>query len=78
MSAVGEALWKRADAPTVRSLRTAPTPIGHFWQAAILGALTAEETQEWHTGTAQAVAEGTYFIAQAHHGAIGIKPETVG
>jgi SAM-dependent methyltransferase len=54
------------------------TPIGHFWQAAILGALTAEETQEWHAGLAQAVAEGTYFIAQAHHGAIGRKPETVG
>jgi SAM-dependent methyltransferase len=54
------------------------TPIGQFWQAAILGALTAEETQEWQAGMAQAVAEGTYFIAQAHHGAIGIKPETVG
>ncbi len=54
------------------------TPIGHFWQAAILGALTPEETQEWHAGMAQAVAEGTYFIAQAHHGAVGVKPEPVG
>jgi len=53
-------------------------PIGQFWQAAILGALTAEETQEWHAGMAQAVAEGTYFIAQAHHCAVGTKPETVG
>jgi SAM-dependent methyltransferase len=54
------------------------TPLGQFVQAGILGALTAEETQEWHAGMAQAVVEGTYFIAQAHHGAIGIKPETVG
>jgi SAM-dependent methyltransferase len=54
------------------------TPFGQFSQAAILGALTAEETQEWHAGMAQAVAEGTYFIAQAHHCAVGTKPETVG
>jgi SAM-dependent methyltransferase len=50
------------------------TPFGQFSQAAILGALTAEETQEWHAGMAQAVAEGTYFIAQAHHCAVGTKP----
>jgi SAM-dependent methyltransferase len=54
------------------------TPRGQFTQAGILGALTAEETQEWHTGVAQAVAEGTCFIAQAYHCAVGTKPETVG
>jgi SAM-dependent methyltransferase len=54
------------------------TPFGQFSQAAILGALTAEETQEWHAGMAQAVAEGTYFIAQAHHCAVGTKPGTGG
>jgi SAM-dependent methyltransferase len=50
------------------------TPVGQFAQAAILGALTAEETQEWDASMAQAVAEGTYFVAQAHHCAIGTKP----
>ena len=54
------------------------TPLGQFVQAGILGTLTAEETQEWHAGLAQAMAEGTYCIAQAHHCAIGTKPETVG
>ena len=54
------------------------TPLGQFSHAAILGALTAEETQEWHVGMAQAVADETYFIAQAHHCAVGTKPETVG
>ncbi len=54
------------------------TPLGQFVHAGILGTLTVEETQEWHAGMAQAVAEGTYFIAQAHHCAVGTKPETVG
>jgi 2-polyprenyl-6-methoxyphenol hydroxylase-like FAD-dependent oxidoreductase len=37
-----------------------------------------EETQEWHAGMAQAVADGTgtYFIAQPFHCAVGMKPET--
>ena len=58
--------------------RGAKTPLGQFVHAGILGTLTVEETQEWHAGMAQAVAEGTYFIAQAHHCAVGTKPETVG
>ena len=37
---------------------------------------TPEETQEWHAGMAQAVADGTYFIAQPFHWAVGMKPET--
>ena len=42
------------------------------------GVLSAEETQEWHEGMAQAVAEGTYLIAAPFHCAVGTKPETVG
>jgi SAM-dependent methyltransferase len=53
------------------------TPIGLFLQAGILGTLSAEETQEWHAAVAHAVAEGTYLIAQAHHGAVGIKPKAM-
>jgi hypothetical protein len=52
------------------------TPQAQFSQGAILGALTAEETQEWHAGVAEAVADGTYFIAQPFHCAVGIKPRT--
>jgi len=50
------------------------TPQAQFAQSAILGAITAEETQEWHLGVAQAVADGTYFIAQPFHCAVGTKP----
>jgi SAM-dependent methyltransferase len=52
------------------------TPQAQFAYGAILGALTAEETQEWHVGLAHAVADGTYFIAQPFHCAIGTKRET--
>lgn len=51
------------------------TPQGQFAHGAILGALTDDETQEWHAGVAQAVADGTYFIAQPFHCALGTKPE---
>jgi ubiquinone/menaquinone biosynthesis C-methylase UbiE len=37
------------------------TPQAQFLQAGILSTLTAEETQEWYSGMAQAVADGTYF-----------------
>jgi SAM-dependent methyltransferase len=49
------------------------TPQAQFASSAILGALTAEETQAWHAGMAQAVADGTYFIAQPFHCAVGTK-----
>jgi SAM-dependent methyltransferase len=52
------------------------TPQAQFSHGAILGALTADETREWHAGLAQAVADGTYFIAQPFHCAVGIKPGT--
>lgn len=54
------------------------TPQAQFAYSAILGALTAEETQEWHAGMARAVADGTYFIAQPFHCAVGTKPRTTG
>ena len=54
------------------------TPQAQFAHGAILGALNAEETQEWHAGMSQAVADGTYFIAQPFHCAVGTKPETMG
>jgi len=52
------------------------TPQAQFAHGAILGALTTEEAQEWHAGVAEAVADGTYFIAQPFHCAVGIKTET--
>jgi len=53
------------------------TSQAQFAHGAILGALTAGETQEWHAGMAQAVTDGTYFIAQPFHCAVGTKPETM-
>jgi len=52
------------------------TPQAQFAHGAILGALSTEETQEWHAGIAQAVANGTYFIAQPFHCAVGTKGES--
>jgi SAM-dependent methyltransferase len=53
----------------------AETPQAQFAHGAILGALTAEETQEWHAAMAQGVGDGTYFIAQPFHCAVGTKPK---
>ena len=51
--------------PQFAALRADPdTPQAQFAHGAILGALSDEETQEWHAGVAQALADGTYFIAQ--------------
>jgi SAM-dependent methyltransferase len=62
--------------PQFAALAQPETAQAHFAQGAILGALTPEETQEWHTAMAQAVADGTYFIAQPFHCAVGTKPAT--
>lgn len=51
------------------------TPQAQFAHGAILGALTDDETQEWHAGMVQAAADGTYFIAQPFHCAVGTKPQ---
>jgi len=59
--------------PQFAALAQPQTPQAQFAHGSILGALTAEETEEWHAGMAQAVADGTYFIAQPFHCAIGTK-----
>jgi SAM-dependent methyltransferase len=64
--------------PQFAAFEQPQTPQAQFSHAAILGALTTEETHEWHTGMAQAVADGTYFIAQPFHCAVGTKPGTPG
>jgi SAM-dependent methyltransferase len=62
--------------PQLAAFEQPHTPQAQFAHGAILGALSAEETQEWHAGMAQALADGTYFIAQPFHCAVGTKPKT--
>jgi len=62
--------------PQFAALEQSDTPQAQFAHGAILGALSADETQEWHAGMAQAVADGSYFIAQPFHCAVGTKPAT--
>jgi ubiquinone/menaquinone biosynthesis C-methylase UbiE len=40
----------------------------------ILAALTPAETEAWHRAVAAAIADGTFFIAQAYHCAVATKP----
>lgn len=51
------------------------TAQAQFAHSAIVSTLNPEETEEWRTAVAQAVADKTYFIAQPYHCAIGTKPE---
>jgi SAM-dependent methyltransferase len=51
------------------------TAQAQFAHSAIVSSFNPEETQEWHTAVAQAVADNTYFIAQPFHCALGSKPE---
>jgi SAM-dependent methyltransferase len=60
--------------PQLAAFEQPDTPQAQFAHGAILSALTPEETREWHAGVAQAVAAGTYFIAQPFHCAVGTKP----
>jgi SAM-dependent methyltransferase len=62
--------------PQLATSADTATPRAQFTHGAILGALTAEETKEWHAAMAQALADGTYFISQPFHCAVGMKPET--
>jgi hypothetical protein len=64
--------------PQFGALEEPDTPQAQFAQGAILGALNPGETQEWHVGMAQAVADKTYFIAQPFHCAVGTKPGRLG
>jgi SAM-dependent methyltransferase len=43
-------------------------------QQQLLATLSPEEVLEWRRTVAQAEAEGTFFIAQPHHCAVGTKP----
>ncbi len=45
-----------------------------MFQQQILATLGPEEAQEWLCAVAQAEAEGTFFIAQPFHCAVGTKP----
>jgi SAM-dependent methyltransferase len=44
------------------------------YQHQILAALTPAETETWHQAVAAAKDDGTFFIAQAYHCAVGTKP----
>ena len=44
------------------------------YQQQILAALTPAETEAWHRAVAAAERDGTFFIAQAYHCAVGQKP----
>jgi hypothetical protein len=43
-------------------------------QQQLLATLSPDEALEWRRAVAQAAAEGTFFIAQPHHCAVGTKP----
>lgn len=45
-----------------------------FMEAEIFTNLTPEELLEWQAAAAKAEAEGTYFIAEVYHCAVGTKP----
>ena len=51
------------------------TAQAQFADSAIVSTLNPDETEDWRTAVAQAVADKTYFIAQPFHCAIGTKPE---
>jgi len=44
------------------------------YQQQILAALTPAEATTWQQAVAAAKADGTFFIAQAYHCAVGTKP----
>jgi SAM-dependent methyltransferase len=76
-------LYRRFHAAGLTELRCFPqlvaiTPaeVSRFTisQQQILAMLTSDEGAEWRSAAAQAEAEGTFFIATAHHCAVGTKP----
>jgi hypothetical protein len=44
------------------------------YQQQILAALTPAEAATWHRAVAAAERDGTFFIAQSYHCAVGTKP----
>jgi SAM-dependent methyltransferase len=63
--------------PQLAAFDEPETPQAQFAHGAMLGVLSAEETQEWREALVQAVADGTYLIAAPFHCAVGTKPETL-
>ena len=49
-------------------------PTAYYYLDRLAGRLSDEERHEWQTAMTQAEAEGTLFIAQPFHGAVGTKP----
>ena len=45
-----------------------------FLQGEILAVLTPEEAEEWRTAVTEGEAEGTFFITEPYHCAVGTKP----
>jgi SAM-dependent methyltransferase len=80
---VGDAsLYRRLAALGLKGLKCFPQLVSvvpgseriERYQQQILAALTPAETETWRRAVATAMAEGTFFIAQAYHCAIGTKP----
>jgi ubiquinone/menaquinone biosynthesis C-methylase UbiE len=75
-------LYRRLAALGLEGLRCFPQMVSvvpgseriERYQQQILAALTPAETATWHTAVAAAKADGTFFIAQAYHCAVGTKP----
>ena len=44
------------------------------YEQQILAALTLGETEQWRQAVTAAKADGTFFITQAYHCAVGSKP----
>ena len=61
--------------PQFAAFNRPDTAQAQFAHSAIASSLNPEETQEWRAAVAHAVADGTYFIAQPFHCALGPKPE---
>ena len=45
-----------------------------FMQGDIFPTLTPEEMEEWRAAVVEGEAEGTFFIAELYHCAVGTKP----
>jgi SAM-dependent methyltransferase len=76
-------LYRRLQAAGLRQVKMLPqfaafddphTPVGQWFTAVLRAPLSPEEGQEWQGGVEHAKAEGTFFIAQSFHGAVGTKP----
>src|SRR5262245_15796270 len=49
-------------------------PFSYYYLNRLEASLSGEQRHEWRAALAQAETEGTLFIAQPFHGALGIKP----